>query len=251
MKKLALVFGAGPGLGLSVARKFAKEGFDIVLSARNEESLKNMSEDIKELGVNCGYKVVDVSDEQNLIRVINEIKSEYGTPDCVVYNVGITSPDTDNLTAEDLVHHFKTDVAGAFTVLKEFADDKFAEKKGAILLTGGGLALYPADGFIPLSIDKAALRSLAYIFNQKYASKGIFVGTITVCGTINGNEYFSSDNIADMYWQMFEKRDKCEYAYQFPELAPKILYKGQPVEYGIFEENSGKYWGEVYSLMSK
>lgn len=251
MKKLAVVFGAGPGLGLSVAKKFAQEGFDIVLSARNETSLKEMSEEVKKLGVECEYKSVDVSDEKNLLRVIEEIKSEHGTPDCVVYNVGITSPDSEKLAAEDLVHHFKTDVVGAYTILKEFADDKFAEKKGAILLTGGGLALYPADGFIPLSIDKAALRSLAYIFHQKYASKGIFVGTVTVCGTINGNEYFSSNNIAEMYWKMFVKRDKCEYAYQFTELEPEILYKGQPVEYGIFEENSGKYWGDVYSLISK
>ena len=78
-------------------------------------------------------------------------------------------------------------------------------------------------------MDKAALRSLAYILNNKYKDRGIFVGTVTVCGTINGDEYFSADNIAEMYWQMNEKRDGCEYVYQYPELKPSKFYEGKKV----------------------
>ena len=161
------------------------------------------------------------------------------------YNLGLTTPDSDNLTTETLVEHFKADVAGAYTTAMCFADERFGERRGAIIFTGGGLAMYPADGFIPLSIDKAALRTLAYILHDKFKKSGIFVGVVEVCGTINGSPYFSADNIAEAYWRMYLDRDKCEYAYETPELA------AQQNQYGAFENMSADYWGKVYKFSSE
>ena len=251
MKKTIVIIGAGPGLGYGVAKKFGKEGYFVILVARNQESLVKISDELNMENIDNTFAIGDSSEDKKFKKVLEGIKSEYGTPDVVVYNVGITSPDPENLTTEELVQHFKTDVAGAWTTVKVFADDKFAKKKGAIIFTGGGLALYPADGFIPLSIDKAALRSMAYILNNTFKDKGIFVGTVTVCGSINGDEYFSADNIAKMYWQMNEKRDKVEYAYQYPEVAPSKFYEAEKVKYGIFEENSGKFWSDVYKILEE
>lgn len=251
MKKIAVIIGAGVGLGFAVAKKFATEGFNVILIARNEVSLIKMSDDLKHAGFNAGYIVADASDATSLGRAVEEVKFQHGTHDAVIYNVGITTPDSENLSADDLISHYSTDVAGAFATVHGFADEKFAEKKGAIIFTGGGLALYPADGFIPLSIDKAALRALAYILNGKYKDKGIFVGTVTVCGTINASAYLAADNISRMYWDMFCNRDKVEYTYQYPTLAPEKLYDSQPIEYGIFENNTANYWGAVYGLISE
>ena len=242
MKKTAVIIGAGSGLGFGLAKKFRNEGFSVILVARNEQSLKEMTE---QLGKGVFYKVADVSDTENLRKAIDEIKKEYGTPDVVIYNVGITTPDDENLAAETLVEHFKADVAGAYTTAIEFADEKFAEKKGAVIFTGGGLAMYPADGFIPLSIDKAALRTLAYILHNKYKEQGVFVGIVEVCGTINASPYFSADNIAATYWQMYLNRDKCEYAYEAPAL------REEKNNYGKFENHGAAYWGEVYRFISE
>lgn len=250
MNKLIVIIGAGKGLGFSVAKRFTKEGFDSVLVARNESKLNEMSEQLSQSGVKSNYKTADVADEKQLSDVLLEIEKEYGTPDCVVYNTGITAPDSDNLSASDLVGHFKVDVAGAYVTVKSVVNEKFAAKKGAVIFTGGGLAMYPVDGFLPLSIDKAALRALTYILHNRYEKDGVFVGTVTVCGTINGDDYFASDNIAELYWKIYVNRDKCEYVYQYPSLSPDKLYGNQIPEYGLFEENSGKYWGEVYGLMN-
>lgn len=242
MKKKVVIIGAGQGLGFGLAKKFRNEDFTVVLVARNEESLKTMTE---QLGENIFYKKGDASDGENLKKVIREIKNEYGTPDLVIYNVGITTPDDKNLMAETLVNHFKADVAGAYTTVANIADENFAEKKGAIIFTGGGLAMYPSDGFIPLSIDKAALRSLAYILHDKYKESGIFVGIVEVCGSINASPYFSADKIAEEYWRLYLNRDKCEYAYETPVL------KNQNNEYGKYENNSASYWGEVYKFIGE
>lgn len=51
MNKLIVIIGAGPGLGFSVAKRFAKEGFDCVLIARNESTLKDMCGQISQNGV--------------------------------------------------------------------------------------------------------------------------------------------------------------------------------------------------------
>lgn len=251
MKKTIVVIGAGPGLGFGVAKKFGKKGYFVILVARNQESLMKMSDELNMENIDNTFALGDSSEEKNFKKVLEGIKSEFGTPDVVVYNVGITAKDPEDLTTEDLVHHFKTDVAGAWTTVKVFTDDEFANKKGSIIFTGGGLALYPSDGFIPLSIDKAALRSMAYILNNKFKDKGIYVGTVTVCGSINGDKYFSADNIAEMYWQMNERRDKVEYTYEYPEVSPEKFYEGHKVEYGVFEENSQKFWGEVYSILAE
>lgn len=241
MNKIAVIIGVGPGLGLGLAKKFKNEGLSVILVARNEESLKEIT---GQLGENVYYKVADASDTQNLKEAIEEIKNEYGTPDVVIYNVGITTPD-EKLTAETLVDHFKADVVGAYTTAVTFADRKFAEKSGVIIFTGGGLAMYPSDGFIPLSINKAALRTLTYILHNKYKELGIFVGIVEVCGSINASPYFSADNIAETYWRMYLNRDKCEYAYETPALA------SQNNEYGKFENLSTSYWGEVYKFIGE
>lgn len=242
MNKTAVIIGAGSGLGFGLAKKFKNEDFTVVLVARNERSLKKMAE---QLGDNVFYKAADASDTLTLKQAIEEIKNEYGTPDAVIYNVGITTPDSESLTAETLVEHFKADVAGAYTTAVAFADEKFAKKDGAIIFTGGGLAMYPADGLVPLSMDKAALRTLAYILHDKYKKRGIFVGIVEVCGTINGSAYFSAVNIAETYWRMYMNRDKCEYAYETPELANKQN------QYGAFEIKSAEYWGDVYKFSSE
>lgn len=250
MDKLIVVIGAGPGLGQAIAKRFGKEKYKVVLVARNEESLLKISDELNSQNIDASFKAIDVSDDEAFVRTIEEIKSQFGTPDVVIFNVGITSPDSTDLSVKEIIEHYRTDVAAAFSTIKEFADEKFAEKKGALILTGGGLALYPVDGFMPLSIDKAALRAMTYIFHNKFKSHGFFVGTVTICGTINGTDYFSADNIAEMYWQMNIKRDKCEYVYQFPELAPEKLYADRKVNYGIFENNTGEYWTKVYELMA-
>ena len=128
MNKTAVVIGAGSGLGFGLAKKFKNEGFKVVLVARNEHSLKEMTE---QLGEDVFYKTADASDATNLNKTIEEIKNEYGTPDVVLYNVGITAPDSDNLTTDTLVEHFKADVAGAYTTATYFSDDKFSENSSS------------------------------------------------------------------------------------------------------------------------
>ena len=213
-KKSIVVIGAGPGLGNAIGKRFGKGGYNVALVARSEDKLAGYQEELADLGIEASVYAADASDFDAFAKTIEDIRSEKGDPDVVVYNVGITTPDEDPLTPEDLMRHFAADVAGAYAAIEGFSTKGFAEKKGAIILTGGGFADYPFPGYVALSLDKAALRNLAQEKNQELADSGIFVGTVTVCDTIGGSEHFSPDNIADCFWELNQTRDSFEVKYQ-------------------------------------
>ena len=213
-KKTVVVIGAGSGLGNAVAARFGREGYRAALVARRADALDGYVAEMAEVGIEAKGYVADVCDIASFDAAIASIQSDFGDPDVVVYNVGITSPDEQPLTAEDLQRHFATDVVGAYETIEKFATDGFAAKRGAIVLTGGVAAVSPFPGYLCLALDKAALRNLAIAKNAELAERGIFVGTVMVCGIIGGNEHFAPANIAERFWEICERRDEVELRYE-------------------------------------
>ena len=86
----------------------------------------------------------------------------------------------------------------------------FAVKNGAILVTGGSLALYPSMEYLPLSMDKAALRAMVQALHPVMKEKGIFLGTLTVCNAIMPGSTCAPDILAEKYWQQYAERKDWE-----------------------------------------
>ena len=231
--------GAGQGLGNHVAKRFGQENFRVILLARNKQSLTSYQREFAGEGIEIHFYEADAAEPESLRTALTQINMQFGTPDILVYNVGITGADgSATMGSAELMRHYQIDVASAYTCAKLVANDEFARKQGAIILTGGGLATHPIAQFVPLSLDKAALRALAYILHDELKPQGIFVGTITVCGEIGIDNYFSPARIAEIYWQMYNERCACEVRYEYPEL------KG-------CELSAGEYWTKVYELSEK
>ena len=117
------------------------------------------------------------------------------------------------MSAQDLIEHYKVDVAGAYNCLKLADTKNFAEKNGAILITGGGLAIQPYAGYLPLSMDKAALRAMVQALAPVFAEKNIFIGTIQITDVIGGSEKFLPKNIAEKFFEMYSERKVNEIIY--------------------------------------
>ena len=224
MKKTIVIIGAGKGLGNAVGKQFGKNGYRVALLARREEALREYEAEFRAEGLEVYTHVADAAEGDSLRAALDWVQQEFGAPDVVVYNVGNTTPDTADMSGEELVEHFRADVAGAYDSARLVATDEFAAKGGAIIFTGGGLALYPVHFYTPLSIDKAALRALAYTLHEQLAPRGIFVGTVTVCGTIGGDAYFAPARIAEAYWQLCAERQACELIYTYPEQAAERIF---------------------------
>ena len=214
MKRTMFVIGAGKGLGSGVAEKFADEGFRVVLMARNETRLKEYEADFAAKGHDVHTRVADVTDFAAFAEIFHKAVESFGVPDVLFYNVGITVPDDKaTLSADTLVEHYIADVAGAYNGIKLIDTPEFAEKRGAILITGGGLALQPYIDYLPLSMDKAALRAMVQALVPTLSAKGIYIGTVQVTGRIGSNDHFAPKTIAEEFWKLYKKRETNEIIY--------------------------------------
>ncbi|MCM1499307.1 MAG: SDR family NAD(P)-dependent oxidoreductase [Clostridium sp.] len=214
MKKTIIVVGAGKGLGNGVAEKFGNNDFRVILMARSEEHLKGYAADFEAKGIEVHTQAADVTDLDAFAETFREVVKNYGTPDVLFYNVGITVADEGvKISAQTLVDRYVADVAGAYNCIKLVETDEFAKKNGAILVTGGGLALEPYAGYLPLSMDKAALRAMVQALSPVLKEKGIYLGTVQVTGVIGSDEHFAPKTIAEEFWKLYTEQETFEIVY--------------------------------------
>lgn len=211
MKKTIVVVGAGKGLGNGVAEKFGHQDFRVILMARNDEHLKGYAAEFAAKGIEVHTKAADAADFNAFGKAFREVVEAYGTPDVLFYNVGVTIADAEvEMTTQTLVDRYAVDVAGAYNCVKLVDTEDFAAKHGAILITGGGLALQPYAGYLPLSMDKAALRAMVQALSPVLKEKGIYIGTVQVTGTIGSNDFYAPQTIAEEFWKLYAQRDTNE-----------------------------------------
>ncbi|MDE6087262.1 MAG: SDR family NAD(P)-dependent oxidoreductase, partial [Oscillospiraceae bacterium] len=201
------------GLGTAIGRKFGANDFRVVLMARNAESLKAYEQEFQAEDIEVYTKTADAADDNTMTKALNEAIAEYGTPDVFAYNVGVTTPDSmqDNgISATVLRDRYQVDVVGAYHCIQQIATEEFAKKNGSILVTGGGLAMYPSADYLPLSMDKAALRAMVQALHPVMQKKGIFLGTLTVCNVIAEGSSCSPEILAEKYWHQHSERKDWE-----------------------------------------
>ena len=213
MKKTIFVLGAGKGCGNRVAEKFGKNDFRVVLMSRNEEHLSDYEKEFTEKGIEVYTKTVDASKPYSVTKAFDELKAKFGTPDVLFYNVGITGLDTEIKEEKDvnlLMNRYMVDVAGAYHAIQQVLGEEFSNKNGTILVTGGGLAMYPMYDYLPLSMDKAALRAMCLALHEELKKQNVFVGTVTVTGVIAPGEDCDPALLAEDFWKLYTERKECE-----------------------------------------
>ncbi len=213
MKKTIFVLGAGNGCGNRVAEKFGQNDFRVILMSRNAEHLAAYEAEFKDKGIEVYTQVADASKPHSVTKAFAELKARFGAPDVLFYNVGITSPDTDVKGEKDvdlLMERYKADVAGAYHAIQQALGEEFSQKRGAILVTGGGLAMYPMYEYLPLSMDKAALRAMCLALHEELKKQNVYLGILTVTGTIAPGEKCDPTLLAEDFWKLYTERKECE-----------------------------------------
>ena len=207
MNKLCTVIGVGPGMGLAIAKKFAKQGFNLALVARRKKALEEYEKQLSTTGVKTFSFPTDVSDLDQLGSTMNKIEKEAGQSNPLIYNVSVLNPSVPSkLKIEDLIQEFKINVASALVSVKKVLPFMQKAKTGKIFLTGGGLALNPCYEYVSLGIGKAAMRSLSISLSQELKQYGIHVATITIDGMIEPGGRFDPDRIAEEYWRLYNQK---------------------------------------------
>ncbi|MGI6008105.1 MAG: SDR family NAD(P)-dependent oxidoreductase [Ruminococcus sp.] len=216
MKKTIFVVGAGKGLGNAVARKFGADDFRVVLMCRNAEHLADYQREMQGESMEVEAQVVDTADQTALAAAMQQAVQTYGVPDVLFYNVGITAADADvsgGINTMVMEQRYQVDVLGAYTCIQQVLGEDFSQKQGAILITGGGLSMYPSAAYLPLSMDKAALRAMVLALHPVCKEQNVFIGTVQVCNTIGGSEKYMPEKIAEQFWKLYQDRTDAEIIY--------------------------------------
>lgn len=216
MEKTIFVVGAGKGLGNAVARKFGENGFRVVLMCRSAEHLASYQKEMQSGGLKVETQVMDTADQTALAAAMQQSVQTCGVPDVLFYNVGITAADKElpsGMTAAVMQQRYQVDVLGAYTCIQQVLSEEFRKKQGAILITGGGLAMYPSADYLPLSMDKAALRAMVMALHPVCQAQGVFLGSVQVCNTIGGSEQYMPEKIAEQFWKLYQDRTDAEIIY--------------------------------------
>ncbi|MEV0615861.1 SDR family NAD(P)-dependent oxidoreductase [Nonomuraea sp. NPDC050404] len=197
-----VIIGAGPGIGRSVARRFARESLPVALISRTGDALG--------LEGALTYRA-DCADEDGLRAALDAAARGFaGTPDVVVYNAAIIRPDSPGeANAKVQLDAWAVNVVGALVAASHVAPAMARRGSGTFLLTGG--MPEPKARYVSLSLGKAGVRALVAMLAEEYGPSGVHVAGVTVAGTVAPGTAFDPDDIAEHYWRLHtQPRDQWE-----------------------------------------
>jgi short-subunit dehydrogenase len=198
-----LLVGAGPGLGLAVARRFAVGGYRVTLVARSSDGLRDLAGSLADTGAEIGTIEADASDPEGLGARMTELYRGDCAPGVIIYNAVMGAPD--QLLSSSVAHlqaAYAVDVVSAIVVAQVASPAMKVAGFGIMIVTGGGFADHPIPALATVSLGKAALRSAATMLGADLEADGIRVATLTIAGQIVAGTSFDPERIAERYWEV-------------------------------------------------
>jgi 7-alpha-hydroxysteroid dehydrogenase len=181
--KVAIVTGAGRGIGASIARTFADAGADVVLTARTKEQLDEVADDVRAAGRKALVIPADVNDNAVLEEIVARTAEEFGRIDIVVNNAGGTMPRPFLDTSPGFFERsFHFNVTTAFVLSKAATPHLLASGAGSIVNISSAIGRLRDRGFVAYGTAKAALSHMTRLTAADLAPKvrvnAIAVGSI-------------------------------------------------------------------------
>src|SRR5258705_6165006 len=226
-KGAAVVVGVGAerGLGAALCRRFAAEGYHVLVAGRTPEKIAQVAKMIGTTGASSEAITVDTTREDDVIRLFDRAMSPgvaREPADVVIFNAGINRRiDFRELSAEQFEQFWRIGCFGGFLVGREAARRLAPLGCGTIIFTGASASLRGKPGFAHFAASKAGLRMIAQSMAREYRPLGIHVAHVVIDGGIDGERLRSRvptllqdrgedgvldiDAIADTYWHIYRQ----------------------------------------------
>ena len=177
--KIAVVTGAGRGIGKAIALKFAAEGADVVCVSRTEANSQQTADEIKALGRQAWAHAVDVGEAASVEACAKQILEDCGKVDILVNNAGVTR-DTllMRMSEEDWDTVLDTNLKGAFLLHKAFARAFMKQRSGRVINVASVVGLMGNAGQCNYAASKAGLIALTKSIAKELASRGVNVNAL-------------------------------------------------------------------------
>jgi NAD(P)-dependent dehydrogenase (short-subunit alcohol dehydrogenase family) len=200
--KTFLSIGSGPGMGLATAERFAREGFQIILSARNATKTQELAHQLNAKGLKAEALTVDTADPSSVALLIADVEKRFGSIEVLHYNAASIRKATLEEQPRDAFNiDLAVNVGGALVAAQSVAPKMSERGTGTILVTGGALALEPNPDYLSLSIGKAGIRAMVHALFQRFKEKGIHVATVTVAVAVSPASR-NAEAVAENFWQL-------------------------------------------------
>jgi 3-oxoacyl-[acyl-carrier protein] reductase len=177
--QIAVVTGAGRGIGRAIALKFANAGADVVCVSRTQENSEKVANEIRALGRKAWTFAVDVADSNAVAAAAEKILADCGKIDILVNNAGVTR---DGLLMRmsdadwDIV--LDTNLKGAFHFTRAFFRIFAKHRAGRIINISSVIGLIGNPGQANYAASKAGLIGLTKSVARELASRGVTVNAI-------------------------------------------------------------------------
>ncbi|MCM3921762.1 SDR family NAD(P)-dependent oxidoreductase [Frankia sp. AiPs1] len=227
-----LVIGAGPGLGLSVGRRFGQEGFRVALVSRNGARHDQYVSSLAELGITARAFAADILRPDPARRALDAVTEAFASVDVVYYGPGAADP---AVPPESIAATTRADAEramsitfGAVQVVNHVLPAMIGRGRGGLLFAGGLSAVTPMPALGSLALTAAAVRAYALSLNVALAGQGVYAGTLTIGGVVERGDIYRQvvsdpsrygpveghtldpDTLADAAWRMYSIRDRAE-----------------------------------------
>ncbi|TXH41671.1 MAG: SDR family NAD(P)-dependent oxidoreductase [Burkholderiaceae bacterium] len=206
-KKVCLVIGVGDGVGAAIAKAFALDGFETVITrrARNLPDLEAIAQKIRDQGGVVHARGVDARSEEETVALFQEIERDIGPIEVLVFNIGANVRFAiEATTARVFTKVWEMACFAGFLAGREAAKVMVPRGRGTILFTGATASMRGRENFSAFASAKAGLRAVAQSMARELGKKNIHVAHIVCDGSIDG--VFSRENIPDLDQRLAEDR---------------------------------------------
>jgi 3-oxoacyl-[acyl-carrier protein] reductase len=177
--QIAVVTGAGRGIGRAIALKFANEGADVVCVSRTQENSEKVANEIGTLGRKAWAFAVDVADSAAVSAAAVKILADCGKVDILVDNAGVTRDGLlMRMSDEDWDTVLNTNLKGAFFFTKAFNRAMLKARTGRIINISSIIGLIGNAGQGNYAASKAGLIGFTQSCAREFAARGITVNAI-------------------------------------------------------------------------
>lgn len=179
INQVAVVTGAGRGIGRAIALKFAAAGADVACVSRTAGNSEKVAVEVRALGRRAWACAVDVADSKAVAEAAAKILSDAGKVDILVNNAGVTRDGLImRMSEEDWDVVLSTNLKGAFSFTKAFSRAFIKQRSGRILNIASIIGLIGNAGQCNYAASKAALIGFTKSVAREFASRGITVNAL-------------------------------------------------------------------------
>jgi len=177
--QIAVVTGAGRGIGRAIALKFATEGADVVCVSRTAENSEKVANEVRALGRKAWAHAVDVADANSVNPAVEKILAECVRVDVLVNNAGVTRDGLlMRMSDADWDTVLGTNLKGAFLFTKALARSFIKQRSGRIINVSSVVGLIGNAGQCNYAASKAGLIGFTKSVAREVASRGITVNAL-------------------------------------------------------------------------